>query len=566
MRSWQRFSACVLVACPFAAHAAGDYASLLQLAEEWRRFEQPDVSHCVPDYRAAAMKAKAEALPRYRARLDGVDTHDWTAAQKVDHRLIDAEMNGLDFDLRVRRPWARDPSFYATVFGERSDVPQHEGVTAAPAIDLFAYQFPLSRSDQRDLSCLLGAIPALLEQAKINLRDSNARDLWVYSVGTLREQSEVLAQLQAGTLDMRTLEGSKPASLAGADKVLLSSVERARTATDAFVAWLESEAPNKTGPSGVGKDNYSWYLQKVHLLPYDWDQQVTLLRRELERARAGLALEEFHNRALPPLEPADTPEAWRSLVETRMKKLTDFLIRSDIVPDRDYYRDAMAQQVLKFVPPEKRNFFLHATAREPLGLFSHDYHWIELARIKYEPNRSAIRRLPAMYNMFDSRSEGLATAMEETLMQAGLYDDSPRGREIVWIMLANRAARGLASLYVQANQLTLQEAGRFHAHWTPRGWSDPASELVAFEQLLYLRQPGYGTSYITGKLEFERLISDYAYQQQLAGKAFDLAGFFAQMNGSGTIPFALIEAEAVAAPAQRGTPVTDPLYELSAAH
>src|SRR5256886_8408390 len=58
---------------------------------------------------------------------------------------------------------------------------------------------------------------------------------------------------------------------------------RSHKATDAFISWIESEAPKKTGPSGVGKDNYNWYLQKVHLVPYDWDQQVTLLRRELER-------------------------------------------------------------------------------------------------------------------------------------------------------------------------------------------------------------------------------------------------------------------------------------------
>ena len=566
MRSWQASIFFIVVACPGAASAANGYTSLLQLAEEWRGFEQPAVSHCVPDYGAEAMRAKAVALPAFRARLDAVDTHDWTPSQQVDHRLIDAEMNGLDFDLRVRRPWARDPSFYATVFGERSDVPQHEGVTAAPVIDLFAVQYPLSRADQRSLSCLLGAIPALLDQARINLHDSNAHDLWIYSVSTLREQSEVLAHLQAGTLDMRTLEGSKHASLAGADKALLAATEQARKATEAFIAWIESEAPGKTGPSGVGKDNYNWYMQKVHLVPYDWDQQVTLLRRELERARAGLALEEFRNRALPPLEPANTPETWRVLAETRMKKLTEFLIRSGIVPDRDYYRDAMAQQVSKYVPPEKRNFFDHATAREPLGLFSHSYHWIELARIKEEPNQSAIRRLPALYNMFDSRSEGLATAMEELLMQAGLYDESPRGREVVWAMLANRAARGLASLYVQANQLTLQQAGRFHAQWTPRGWSDPSSKLVAFEQLLYLRQPGYGTSYITGKMQFERLISDYAYQRQVAGRAFDLAGFFAHMNDAGTIPFALIETELVPVPAERGTPVTDSLYEPSPAH
>jgi len=162
--------------------------------------------------------------------------------------------------------------------------------------------------------------------------------------------------------------------------------------------------------------------------------------------------------------------------------------------------------------------------------------------------------MPALSNMFDSRSEGLATAMEETLMQAGLYDDDPRGREIVWIMLANRAARGLASLYVQANQLNLPEAGRFHAQWTPRGWSDPASELVAFEQLLYLRQPGYGTSYITGKLQFERLISDAVHAAQAAGQPFRLVDFFAKMNQSGTIPFELVESEMIPSPTDRGTP------------
>ncbi len=559
MRSWLAFIA-ALASVPATAAVSG-YDSLLQLAQDWRRFEAPPVHECAADYSAAAAAAKAAGLPGYREKLHSLSTQGWTAAQLVDRRLIEAEMNGLDFDLRVRRPWARDPSFYATVFGERSDVPQHEGVTAAPAIDLFAYAYPLSGADQRTLTCLLGAIPALLEQARLNLRDSNAHDLWTYSTGTLRGQSEVLAALAAGTLDMRTLEGTRHASLAGADKALRAAVTRAQRATDAFIAWVESEAPKKTGPSGVGKENYTWYEQNVHLVPYDWEQQVTLLRRELERARAGLALEESRNRGLPPLVPADTPEAWRALVQARMQKFTEFLIHAGIVPDRPYYRDALAQQVPKFVPPEKRNFFDQAIAREPLGLFSHDYHWIELARMKEEPNQSAIRRLPALSNMFDSRSEGLATAMEETLMQAGLYDDDPRGREIVWIMLANRAARGLASLYVQSNELTLQQAGRFHAQWTPRGWSDPASPLVAFEQLLYLRQPGYGTSYVTGKMQFERLISDYARAQQQAGAPFSLGDFFAHMNAAGTLPFALIEAEMLPPPAARGTPVSDALYD-----
>ena len=122
-------------------------------------------------------------------------------------------------------------------------------------------------------------------------------------------------------------------------------------------------------------------------------------------------------------------------------------------------------------------------------------------------------------------------------MQAGLYDDNPRSREIVWIMLANRAARGLASLYVQSNDMTLDEAGKFHAQWTPRGWSDPTSDLVGFEQLLYLRQPGYGTSYVTGKLELDRLISDYAFMKEQTGETFSLPAFFRDMNAAGVIPF-----------------------------
>ena len=50
----------------------------------------------------------------------------------------------------------------------------------------------------------------------------------------------------------------------------------------------------------------------------------------------------------------------------------------------------------------------------------------------------------------------MATAMEELILHAGYYDDNPRAREIVWIMLAQRCARGLASLYAQANEFDIK--------------------------------------------------------------------------------------------------------------
>ena len=133
--------------------------------------------------------------------------------------------------------------------------------------------------------------------------------------------------------------------------------------------------------------------------------------------------------------------------------------------------------------------------------------------------------------------------MEEILMQAGLYDDLPHGRELVWIMLANRAARGLASLRVQANEIGLAEAGRFHAGWTPRGWSDANSALVGFEQLLDLRQPGYGPSYIVGKLSFDRLLALASHKAEREGRPFIARDAFAAIWASGIVPPTVIEDE-----------------------
>ena len=110
--------------------------------------------------------------------------------------------------------------------------------------------------------------------------------------------------------------------------------------------------------------------------------------------------------------------------------------------------------------------------------------------LKHAPHPSVIRREAWLNNVWDSRAEGTATAMEEIILHAGYYDDNPRAREIVWIMLAQRCARGLASLYAQANLFDLQQAKAFQVEWTPRGWMRPDLDLLGFEQQLYMRQPG----------------------------------------------------------------------------
>ena len=499
----------------------------------------------VPDYSAAAMAAKAQALPAWQARLEGIDRNAFTVAQQNDYKLVKAEMNGLDFNLRVLRPWARDPAFYVSVWAERSDVPSREGPVVYPEIQLYNYQWPLDAKQEKDLTAKIGAIPALLQQAEVNLKDSTAHDIWAFSARELKNQLGVLTDLQAGTLSVMTLEGRQQAALAHSGAPLKGAVKRAIEATRGFIAYIEREAAGKTGPSGVGKENYTWYQQHVHFLPYTWDEEVALLTRELERAHAAQRLEEHRNRGLPPLPVANDAQAFEQLTRTHLDHFTDFLVNRQIIPDKPYIKPALEVQRGSFIPEEKRVFFTRVTHREPMLLYSHDYHWIDLARMRDEPNASPIRQVPQLSNIWDTRAEGFATEFEELLGDAGLYDDNPRGKELVYSMLANRAARGLASLYVQANQIGLEEAGRFHAAWTPRGWAVAGDQLTAFEQLLYLRQPGYGTCYITGKLLFERLMAEYSHQQELSGAPFVLRDFLDKFNNEGMIPVPLMEAELI---------------------
>lgn len=525
------------------ANYPANYAELTRLFADWRKFVLPVTVDFKPDYSVAAIAAKKAKFPEYQARLQAIDTSGWPKGALIDYKLVQAEMNGLDFDFRILMPWARDPGFYQTVFADRSDVPVQEGPAAYPNVNLHEFKFPLNAADEKKLTAMLAAVPANLKAAKVNLKDSNAKGLWLYGDRAFKEQSEALSSLAAGTLVMRTLDGAVPANIKGASPRLLTAIANAKTASDEFAAWVAAEAPKKTGPVGVGKENYNWYAANVQLIPYDWNAQEILLQRELDRSLASLKLEELRNRDVPAIEPITDPAAYDKMAQAKAAYLMDFLQKTGFAGNEPYLRPALMAQAGTYTPPEQRNFFTHMTALDPLPLDSHSTHWLDLARIKHEPNASPIRRAPPLFNMFDVRSEGFATAFEEIVMHAGLYDNIPHGKELVWIALANRAARGLASLYVQSNEWDLARAGKFQGQWTPRHWSNATGKLVGFEQLLYARQPGYGPSYVIGKLQLDHLIAQVSFDDEQAGRPFVMRDVMNKIWAAGIMPVALIKDE-----------------------
>jgi uncharacterized protein (DUF885 family) len=496
------------------------------LFHDWREFEEPPLLDGAPDYTATRLAAAHRELADYRARLDAIDPSTWPIEQQVDWHIVRAEMNGFDFNYRVLRPWARDPAFYLTVWTYRSDVPAHEGPTHHALLELWTYEFPLSAAEEQRLIGDLRVIPPLMKQAERNLTGT-ARDLWIAGIRTI--------EYQGRSLD---LIGEKAGEEASTE--LREALAAARESTDELVAWLEEQAPSKTGPSGIGKENYTWYLQNVHLVPMTWEEEVRLLKRELDRAWSSLRLEEQRNHDLPQLVAASTPEEYDRRADRAATKLMRFLEEEEILTVKEYMDPALREHLGRFVPEEERNFFRIGAHYDPLPLYTHFYHWFELAQMDNEPHESPIRRGPLLYNIFDSRNEGTATGVEEMFMHAGLYDDNPRSREIVWIMLAQRAARGLGSLYAHANEMTMAEAGMVHVEWTPRGWMSAELDLLAFEQQLYLRQPGYGTSYVTGKYLLEQLLGEYSKILEERGEEFVMADFFDQLNAAGSIPISLV--------------------------
>jgi hypothetical protein len=172
-------------------------------------------------------------------------------------------------------------------------------------------------------------------------------------------------------------------------------------------------------------------------------------------------------------------------------------VDSGFIPDRPYFRSALEGQVGNYVPPAERNFFSNVTALDPLPLSSHQTHWIELARLRHEPHPSPIRDVPPLFNIYADRSEGSPRRWRKWSCRRASTTTFPWPRTGVDHAREPRR-EGLASLRVQANEIDLDEAG-LHAGWTPRGWSDASSRLVGFEQLIYLRQPGYGPSYMSAR-------------------------------------------------------------------
>jgi len=503
--------------------SASTYEELVTLFKEWREFHSPEMLEGVPDYSVKAMKKQHAELVNWQRRLNAFDTAKWPIKHQVDWYLVWAEMNGLDFDHRVTQPWVRDPAFYVWFYPSPSDVPEREGPNILGAVELPEYKWPLSETDAAEIAGRLRKANDVYEHARINLT-GNAKDLWILGTRSIHEQSDDLENFEA--------------SVKVAHPDLAQAAKEARASSDKFADWLTQQFSTKTGPSGVGKENFTWNLRKVHLVPHAWEEEKILLERELFRAHSALRFTEHRNRKLPPLQKKNNAQDYGEMLNKGVTEYMEFLDKHEFLTVKPYMEPSMRAQIREFVPSDSmRGFFDEIDHRDPMPMRAHQYHWIELARNREEPNESPIRATPLLSNIFDSRAEGFATAMEELVMNAGLLKDRPRATELVHIMLAQRAARGLGGLYQHGLEMDFDGATKFASKWVPWGLLPANGGTIQHEEHFYLQQPAYEASYVIGKLEIDQLIAEYARLRE--GK-FVLKEFMDDFNRVGIIPVSLV--------------------------
>lgn len=510
-----------------SAFAQASSAALLPMFKQFRAIAAPKFVREAPDYSDAAMAAQHAALKPMLARLEAIDETKLTPSDRIDFMLILAEMRGLDFQHRVLKPWKRDPAFYST-----TDLGFGPKIAGAMSIA----KLPLSAADAEKLGRNLAAVPAILAQAKRNLTDARG-DLARLAIGQKSVEINVYDQLA------RDAAGTHPQ--------LVPLARAARNATSDFRRWLEAIAPQLPPHGGIGKANYDWYLRHVLLFPYNSDTMAQLGEREYQRSMTFLKLEEHKNRGIPMIEPAETLAEFERRRAAADAKLLDYLRKNDVmtVPDYlvpevgegPYVQPAERDPKLPgpFDQPIKRHFFRETEDRAPMPLRAHNVPGHLFDQLQLARDTRPIRGAKRLFFIDGTRAEGWSFYLEEMIQQIGLMDDSPKGREINYVLQVKRAARVLPELMVQANAWTYDEARASLTSRTPY-WMKPDDLIAKTDLELYLRQPGYGIGYYIGKVQLEALLADVALAE---GRGFSLRRFHDRFRAAGMIPISLIRYE-----------------------
>ncbi len=537
------FALCmVLVASGFAQRSGDSDEKLASDFWLWRarygQYTGDDVTRMerprgvVRDWSATSVEKQRKELATFDERWRKLNDSTVPVHQQVDHSLIGSGLARVHWELNILKRWQRDPNFYIEQ-------------TLTPVAEALTVPGPYDEHQSREIIARLNNIPAILEEAKQNLVSPPAP----YAKAAI----DLLANIRP-ELD-QVVSTLAPATTIAATE-WQASAERATTSLQAYRVWLQKALPALPPQSAIGRENYTWFLRNVALMPYTPEELVAQAEQEWRRAVAFEGIEANRNRLVPPLVMAPALEEFVARNQKAEVAIRQFLAEREILtlpaglqhftlrPQPPYLAalgdfiemddftspSRLNQDGIRYVAPPSpaAGYFWVADAKDPRIQIVHEGtvgHYGQLCASWQNPD-------PVRRHYYDSgANEGIGFYAEEMMLQSGLYDDSPHTREIVYNQMRLRALRVIVDVKVALGMLTPDQAADYMEHNVPMDAADARTEVIEMGEL-----PGQKIAYQTGKLQIVQMLEDARLKQ---GNKFKLQEFhnFVWLNGN--VPIAL---------------------------
>jgi uncharacterized protein (DUF885 family) len=501
-------------------------------SDDVNRIERPGGMR---DWSRESIDQRGKDLAAFEARWKKLNPAQWPIPKQVDYKLIGSALSRVRWELEGNPRWKRDPNFYS----EQTLTPLAEALTV-PA--------PYDEARSREILTRIENIPSILQQGLENLDNPPApfANVAVQNLDGIRERLRKMAGALIASSNLKRDE-------------LNVATDGAADALEKFQQQLKDKLPKLPQQTALGRDAYVWLLRNVALMPFTPEELLAVGRQEWNRAVAFEAYEKNRNKDAPPIKIATDINPWIEDASDKELQIRKFLEQHGILtvpkwvqhytlrPTPEYLRalefteqddftspSRLNANCVRYVPEpsEKLGYFWHATAMDPRPITVHEGipgHYFQLC-LSWK-NEDPIRR-----HYYDSgANEGIGFYAEEMMLQAGLFDDSPHTREIIYNFMRLRALRVEVDVKLALGEFTLEQAAQYLHEKVPMDEQTARQEAIAFST-----NPGGAMTYQIGKLQILKFLADARMQE---GDKFNLRAFHDFVWRNGNVPIALQEWE-----------------------
>ncbi len=512
----------------------------------WRARYQPFSTDDIPrlehpagerNWSAGSIARQRQQLEEFEARWRKLDRTGWTVSEKVDDRLMGSALARVRWELDLNRRWERDPTFYLDQ-------------TLTALLESLVQPPPLDAARSREIVTRMQDMPKILNDAEANLHA--VRPFAALAINSLQQIRSELQEVEREVAPMLHQDNSQSGDISAEFR---AATEKAIVALEAYRAWLQERLQSMPENAAVGRANYEFFLSHVALIPYTSEQLLAISRQEWERAVTFEQIEKQRNQGLPELKIAASIDEQIRNSERDELAIRDFLEKKGILtvsPEIGHYTIRLMPGYLNALSGfGETDDFLHATgvrwANEPSPTLG--YFWLATARDPrpdmvhegvpghyFQMAWSRMHDDPIRRHYYDSGpNEGLGFYVEEMMLQAGLFYDSPRSREIIYNFMRLRALRVEVDVKLALGLFTIGQAADYLAHYVPMDQRTAEEEAAGFAT-----GPGQAISYQIGKIQIMRFLADARLKQ---GDAFNLRVFDDYLWKNGNVPIVLLRWE-----------------------